>query len=137
MDGRSGRNGWKMKLAAIPLAGALLLAGCAATVGYVGNDYSWGSKGEMSGRYKTFNGTKERKIKTDPGDTIVMDYDSSVKKGSLSLRLEGPDGSTMKDFPVGEKSTIEVKSAYGGDYRVVVNGKNTGGSFSVSWKVKE
>ena len=111
----------------------IVLAGCETTVGYAGNQYAWGGKGKLSGTYKLFNSTKDSTIRTDAGETVVLEYASKVKKGSLKLRLDAPDG-TSTEFIPGESGTLEVKSS-GGSYHVHVEGKNTGGSFELSWKV--
>lgn len=126
-----------IRTAAMLLIVLMLLPACQATVGYAGNNYSWNGKGKMNGTYKTFNGTEQRKIKAEAGETIAFDYDSSVRKGSLSMKLLGPDGRETATFKPGENGKLDVKSEEGGTYKLVVEGQDTGGSFHVSWEVKE
>lgn len=118
------------------LAAALLMGtGCSTYIGYAGMEYSWGGKGELSGKYKYLNGTKKYEIGTDAGETLVLKYDSHVEKGSMTLGFTDPEGVETPLEPE-TSGTLELKSP-GGTYKVWVKGKSTRGSFSYTWKVEK
>ena len=126
-------NQKRRTLLVLMLALLLFATGCSTSslkVGYVST--SIGS--EFSASYYHFNGTESRRIKAEEGETLSIQYETEVKRGSLDIWIQSPDGETI-DLATGETTvdSIEIPVEESGYYRLMVVGDSTRGSFDFDW----
>ena len=131
----------------IILITAMLLTACSLPNFHLGN-VSFGEiriamigsslPGEMSYSFRTFKGYESRSFDAVEGETITLDYQAQVDKGSLTLILEDPNGDIAWQIPLedGLDDRAEVKVSQTGKYRIAVSAENAGGSFTVQWEVE-
>lgn len=126
----------KLRLIALILllvAGALLAA-CEDSelrTGWSGSHTS----GHMDYSYNTFSGDEVGRATLDEGEELTVEYDAEVDKGTLTIRVEDPDGDTLQAITLEEddSDTWTITASQDGQHIVVVEGDDTGGSFDVEW----
>lgn len=94
--------------------------------------------GKWEAGYRTFDGVKQNTIPAEADETLVLDYRVEVDTGTLTLRLESPDGEDLLELTWEEDTadTVEVPLAQDGDYAIILEGDATGGSFDLSWELE-
>ena len=121
-----------------------LLVGCGSStvkVGWVGSSgpghmgYSY----TMGYRYTTFDGVERKTFRPEAGQTITFDYDVTVEKGALLLKVVDPDGESIweETFRKNTADTVTLTASQNGLHTVCIEGQATGGSFDISWSVGE
>jgi len=115
-----------------------LLAGCGSStvkVGWVGSS----GPGHTGYRYTTFDGVERKTFRAEAGQTIGLDYDVTVEKGALVLKVVAPDGESLweETFREDTADTVTLTASQDGLYTIRVEGQATGGSFDISWSVGE
>ena len=131
------------------LAAFGLLVGCGRTQLRIG----WleaGGPGHRTAQYRTFSGVERVRFRAGANETVTIDYEITVEKGSLTLSLVGPDGETVweETFEEREGEGSESSESYSGEhaldpvpqsgrYTLRIEGDRTGGRFDVSWQVDE
>ncbi|MGI6667761.1 MAG: hypothetical protein ACOX5Q_10055 [Bacillota bacterium] len=50
----------------------------------------------MTARFRYFRGTNDKDVQLAAGDTLLVYYDISLTKGSLTLLVEGPKGKSSE-----------------------------------------
>jgi NADPH:quinone reductase-like Zn-dependent oxidoreductase len=119
----------------ILLAG--LLAACEADRVAVGMRET-NLPGQWQATYTTFSGTKVDTFRADAGQSLVLDYETEVDKGSLSIQVENPDDEVLWDvaFDEGGADTIRVDLNQDGRYAIVLKGEDAGGSWDLEWELE-
>ena len=94
--------------------------------------------GYLSYSYRTFTGVESNKVSVQNGDTLAFSYQVSVNKGSLNIEWQDPDGEIVwqEIFTTDAQGDIEIPMGTAGSYKIIIQGKDTGGSFEISWHVK-
>jgi len=116
-----------------------LLAGCSGSstvkVGWVGSSDSV----RMGYRYTTFDGVERKTFRAEAGQTMTFDYDVTVEKGALLLKVVAPDGESLweETFSKDTTDTVTLTAPQNGLYTIRIEGQATGGSFDLSWSVGE
>lgn len=110
----------------------LLLTSCDKKIMFFGSS----TKSKLSASYKLFTGTEEKKLSMKSGETLSIDYKSKVEKGTLTIKLYGPDNEVLKDLKTNGSGTEKVEAGKDGKYRIEVKGEDTKGSFKVAIKVE-
>ena len=121
-----------------------LLVGCGSStvkVGWVGSSgpghmgYSY----TMGYRYTTFDGVERKTFRLEAGQTITFDYDVTVEKGALLLKVVDPDGENLWEttFRKDAADTVTLTASQNGLHTVRIEGQATSGSFDISWSVGE
>lgn len=87
----------------------------------------------MKVSYSYFDGEKSHKIKLKKGEILNLNYESEVKEGKLKIILQDPDGGIVKNFEVNTKGVDKIQAEKAGEYRIIVEGTKTKGSFKISW----
>ncbi len=105
---------------------------CSQTIGYAGTNIG----NHISGTYQLFNGTKEKTISMEAGQTFEFTYNSTVEKGSLTITVENPDNKKVANLKAGVSASEEVNAEKSGNYHLIIKGDDTKGSFDVSWEIK-
>jgi len=113
-----------------------LLAGCGSStvkVGWVGSS----GPGRMGYRYTTFDGVDRKTFRAEAGQTMTFDYDVTVEKGSLLLKVVAPDGESIWEeaFRKDTTDTVTLTAPQNGLYTIRIEGQATGGSFDLSWSI--
>lgn len=101
-------------------------------VGYVGNNVG----NQISATYQLYDGTQEKVIKVDEGQTILFSYTSVVEKGTLTIEVRDTDKDKIGELETNTAGTQAIMADKTGDYRLIIKGDDTKGSFDVSWEVK-
>lgn len=128
------------KLSSILLVGLTIamLVGCARSTIKIG--WSGTSRpGVKAYSYTTFNGREKSTFRAEEGEMIVLDYEVTVDKGSLTLRVENPDGESLweESFEEDGEDSVEISVDTSGRHQIVIVGNDTGGSFDLSWEIEE
>ncbi len=114
-----------------------LLVGCGSStvkVGWVGSSDS----GHIGYRYTTFDGVERKTFRAEAGQTMTFDYDVTVEKGALVLKVGDPDKVFWEEtFREDAADTITLTVPQNGLYTIRIEGQATGGSFDLSWSVGE
>jgi len=84
--------------------------------------------------YENFEGTETRTLNVDKGDKIKFNYTSSVKEGTLTMVINDPYGIAIANLPLKKKGSLKIIVKGTGKISLVVTGKNTTGSFELTWK---
>ena len=114
-----------------------LLVGCGSStvkVGWVGSSDS----GHIGYHYTTFDGVERKTFRAEAGQTMTFDYDVTVEKGALVLKVGDPDKVLWEEtFREDAADTITLTAPQNGLYTIRIEGQATGGSFDLSWSVGE
>jgi len=115
-----------------------LLVGCGSStvkVGWVGSSDS----GHIGYRYTTFDGVERKTFRAEAGQTMTFDYDVTVEKGALVLKVVAPDGENLweETFREDAADTVTLTASQNGFHTVRIEGQSTSGSFDISWSVGE
>ncbi|MGC9357149.1 MAG: hypothetical protein ACP5GX_04760 [Anaerolineae bacterium] len=122
----------------LALLSLTLTVGCGATsslqIGWV--ETSGPNSREAS--YRTFTGIERKAVELEAGEILAIDYNITVDKGELDLRVENPDGDIIWEqiFGDSETGTAEVRSEEAGRYLIEIEGQETGGSYELSWQTE-
>ncbi|MGE5579651.1 MAG: hypothetical protein ACM3WU_06335 [Bacillota bacterium] len=129
------RKSRQVVLAVVVLAAAFVLAGCSMKIGWI----STSSRASMKARFYYFDGTQDKDVRLAAGDTLVVDYGISLKKGSLIILLDGPQGEVIREVgEVGDNSgTISFEAPVAGDYRISLVGESARGTYDVKWSIEK
>lgn len=115
----------------------MILAACSPQIRIAWAGTSMGN--EMNYRYRTFTGTEFARVEAEEGQELNVDYAVAVDKGTLTLRLVGPEEQVLWE----EQYREDVQGEYSlaptqdGTYRIGVEGDETGGSFDIAWQLAE
>jgi hypothetical protein len=121
-----------------PLLISILLIGCGSSNVRLG----W-SESKLPGcwhaDYSTFEGVERTTFLAQQGQMVNLDYNVVVEKGSLTLKVVGPDGESLWEESFGEAAdgAVTLRVSQKERYQVCVVGEDTGGSFDLSWHVEE
>lgn len=115
-----------------------LLAGCGSStvkIGWVGSS----GPGRMGYRYTTFDGVERKMFRSEADQAITLDYDVTVEKGALVLKVVAPDGEGLweETFREDASDTVTLMAPQNGLCTIRVEGQATGGGFDLSWSVGE
>lgn len=85
--------------------------------------------------YWLFDGNQVFIISAEAGQTLTVDYDVKVNKGTLDLKLNSPSGDTIWSTRLNatEASSTEVVLENSGQYTLQVVGEDNRGSFKIHW----
>lgn len=101
---------------------AIFMSGCYSAC--LKNSIS--SSPKSNNQVLTFKLSKSNKVK--------VDYESSVKKGTLKLKLIDSNGEIIESFETNKSGTKEIKIKQAGNYILSAEYKNFVGSFKLGVK---
>jgi hypothetical protein len=118
-----------------------LLLGLAACEGASGLRVSWmetSRPGSVQVTYNSFTGREAETIRADAGDPIIVDYEATVEKGTLQMRLEGPNETELwsETFQADADGQITRQAPQDGRYRLIVHGEETRGGYELIWGIE-
>ncbi len=111
-----------------------VLAACDKKLLFVGSNSN--TKNKIEASYRLFTGTEEKKISLKNGETLVIDYQSEVEKGELSVKLYDPDDQLLQDLSTNKSGNENVEVSKDGMYRLEITGDNTKGSYKITYKIE-
>ena len=133
------RNHIALALAALALVlMSTLLSGCGSSSIRIGWTESSGLN-HKSAQYASFDGVERKTFRAEDGQTITLDYDVAVKKGTLVLAIVGPDGESLWEEPLRENGsdTVTLTTSQQGVHTIHIEGEDTSGGFDLSWNLSE
>ncbi len=127
---------WLMMIALFMVALTAISCNGSSFTGFKRNYSGTNTNREITGTYGLLDGTQTKDIPVENGDVIEFKYASTVEEGELTITLEDADKVQVTEFATGTSGEAIIGADMDGDYRLVIRGKNTRGSFSLSWEVK-
>ena len=115
-----------------------LLAACGHStvqIGFVQNKIG----DHWNAHYNTFIGTKSTSVKASAGQTLTLNYDVTVTKGELGLKVTNPSGDSLWEVNLQDdsKDTVQIPIDQDGRYTIAITGKDdNSGSWDITWAVK-
>lgn len=87
-------------------------------------------------RYRLFEGLERASVRAQSGETIELDYEVEVERGTLTLILLSPDGEQLwkETFEQDAADTVHLSAPQSGRYELRIEGNSTRGAFDVSWQ---
>lgn len=130
------KNAQKVLVVGLLLSLVGLLAGCGERkiqVGWVASS----APGRFSASYASFTGSETRTVRADAGEMLVLRYEIEVNRGTLSVRVEDPDGEILWDasFEEAAVDSVQIPAEQDGRYAITVQGDGAGGSFELLWEL--
>ena len=100
--------------------------------------YGSNDDGHILYNYSTFTGIENGSAHVETGQTISFDYDVRVDKGSLMIEWQDPDGTAVwkKSLVESDRGNEEIIVKSSGEYKIIIQGKNAGGDFDISWRIQ-
>ena len=87
----------------------------------------------LKNSYKYFSGTETKTISLKEGETLNINYSSTVKKGSLKISVLNSKGDTLKTLPSNTNSTETINSEKADKLKIKVEGTKTSGNYDITW----
>jgi hypothetical protein len=125
-----------MVVAVMLLALAVVSCNGSSFSGFKQNYSGTNTNREITATYELLDGTQTKDIPVKDKDVINFKYSSTVEEGELSIMVEDADKEQVTEFASGTSGEAIIGADKDGDYRLVIRGKNTRGSFNISWEVK-
>lgn len=92
-------------------------------------------------RFRTLTGRKTWGEQLASGDSLVLEYEAEIEKGSLTLQVESPEDEVIweRTLTEGEDAAdqIELNASENGTYTIAVTGDGAGGSYELAWNQVE
>ncbi len=108
------------------------LNGCSK--GYSLGSYENNTSSKMTMNHYLFKGSKERTLKVNEGEEVVVSVDIKTENGTLDAYIYNEDTEEYiyegKDIPT-SSFTVTLKDA--GNYTIKVDGDKHKGSYSFTW----
>ena len=117
------------------LTAAFLLSSCVVKNGTTVNWSSSVASHRYTAHYAYYNGTTSVPISIHESQ-VTFDYQATVDKGSLSIKLSDPGGHQVWEttLPHSGAGTKTVPISRFGSYSLRVDGQQTGGAFDITWQ---
>jgi len=93
--------------------------------------------GRISGSTTAASGVHRGAFQARAGQTVVVEYDVEVREGELLLTLQDPSGRAVWEATLDRDGgdVVQHVASDEGRYLVLVQGEDSTGAFTVSWKV--
>jgi hypothetical protein len=120
------------------LFSAILLVGCGRSTVKIGWRETSGLK-HTRANYVAFDGVEKRSFRAKEGETIALEGEVTVEKGSLTIELADPNDKILweQTYTQDGDLSISMTASETGFYALRIVGDETGGGFDLSWDVNE
>jgi hypothetical protein len=90
---------------------------------------------ELDCKYQLFSGQETEGIFLETGETLEIKYDVQVEAGGIGVYIQSPSGETIWETDLIQTASeeIEFQAAESGNYRLIVEGRETRGAFKIHW----
>jgi hypothetical protein len=124
---------WMITLMLLALASAMVVGCSRVQIGWIETSLP----GQFKASYQTFTGTERRRVRLQEGEMLALAYEATVEKGTLAFEVQDPSGESIWSLTLDQEDTgsVDLTAERGGNYRIVVRGEDTGGSFNLNWEV--
>ena len=111
----------------------IFLSSCTRKIGWVGTNI--GDKFNAS--YQFFDGKQISTLRLDAGETLKLDFELEIIKGSLILQMLDPNKNLVwqKRFFEDTSGNFTITPDIDGRYRLNVIGEETQGGFDLQWEI--
>jgi hypothetical protein len=94
--------------------------------------------GRISGSTTAASSVQRGTFEARAGQTVVVEYDVEVREGDLLLTLQDPSGRSVWEATLDRdgREVVQHVASDEGRYLVPVQGEDSTGAFTVSWKVE-
>jgi len=125
-------------VAVLVLTMGSMLVGCGARSSLRIGWLEAGGPGHKEARYRLFSGLERASFRAQAGETIGLDYDVDVEKGTLAMTLIDPDGDALwaRTFEEDVEDSVRIDVPQDGRFRLRIEGESTGGGFKIAWRVE-
>lgn len=91
----------------------------------------------FSDRFLQSNGTKEKGIYLQKGQTLKLKTDIVVERGKMTAEITDPAGKQIRMIDLNHfADVIEIKAEETGDYTIKLTFEDCGGHYSFSWTIE-
>jgi hypothetical protein len=113
---------------------AALFSGCSYSFGSVNSE----SNGQIDASYVTLNEERDKSIKLDEGQMLILDYTATVKKGTLNLSVTSSDNEKLWEVTLNKDGAdkVEIPIKKTGTYKINMKGQDTGGGYHIKIEKK-
>ena len=114
-----------------------LLSGCSQSQLFIGSQ-GYNMPGQISYQYHTFTGSETCRFEAESGQTLTLDYDIGIGKGSLIIEVEDSIGNEIWELQSNEdtEDTVELLLEEEGLYAIKIRGDNAGGYYDIRWELQ-
>lgn len=125
-------------MAVLALMTGILFAGCGARSSLRIGWLEAGGPGHKEARYGLFSGQERASFRAQAGETIGLDYDVDVEKGTLAITLLDPDRDALwaRTFEEDVEDSVRIEAPQDGRFRLRIEGESTGGAFKIAWRLE-
>ncbi|MBE0411686.1 MAG: hypothetical protein IBX69_18320 [Anaerolineales bacterium] len=128
----------------IVLAVGILICGCNFHLGNIKlGETRLGMVGSKSPRsmiysYHTFSGYESQDFQAGAGETLEISYRAVVDRGNLTLEVQDPHRNVIwtRSMEKTVEDGIQLDLDKTGRYGIIIQAKDTAGSFEINWMVK-
>lgn len=126
-----------ISLSIMVLAAGLVLTACGSSSLRIGWRETSGFS-RKTARYVTFDGVEKKNIRLQSGETLHMEWNAAVEKGSLTLEIQDPDQHTLwkESFTADDRGSIDLNVEKNGLYTLRIQGGSTGGGYELDWEIQ-
>ena len=120
---------------------AILLSSCEYSkikFGEVRMMYGSNENGHISYDISTFTGFESVSAQVATGEIISFEYEAIVDKGNPIIEWQDPTGVVVwrKNLLESDHGHDDIVVESSGIYTIIIQGKDAGGNFDVSWKIE-
>ena len=100
--------------------------------------YGSNEDGHIAYTFSTFSDFEHGNVEASEGQIISFSYQVNIERGILNLEWQDPDGVVLwqKSFTEGDIGLTDIAVESSGLYSIIIQGKNSGGDFDVSWDLE-
>jgi hypothetical protein len=87
--------------------------------------------------FSTFSGFENGSQRLESGESFQLHYEATLGKGSVLIELQDPNGEVVwqKSLQEHTQGSETIAAEITGNYTIIVQAKDAGGSFDVSWEL--
>lgn len=94
--------------------------------------------GNWEASYQTFTGEKTDTFRAEEGQTLAIEYDFQVEKGTLNIEINNPEDQVIWDLQIeaDQANTTQIHLTNSGRYSIIIEGQTTGGGWNIDWEIQ-
>lgn len=84
--------------------------------------------------YRYFSGIEDKRFYLDEGESLNIEYNSTVENGELMMYVKSPTGKIIAEIEGGISGTKKIVADTKGRYRLIIEGEKTKGGYCLNWE---